>query len=370
MIPSESALRRDGPPRLRARYGALELPYLPLATLPTPVQRLDDLSGELRAEVWIKRDDLSAELYGGNKVRKLELLLADALARGLRRVSTFGAYGSHHCLATATYARALGLEVRLGLYPQPLTEHVLDDLVLSAATGAQLVRLRSVSCLPLVAALWKLLSPPGEVIPFGGSSPLGTVGYVEAGLELADQIAADALPRPDAVVVAAGTCGTAAGLLLGLRLAGLATRVVAVRVVPKVVAHRGVIERLARGCLALLRRAGLPPSAEPTPCAEVELDPHELGRGYGHPTPAAEDAVARFAREGIELETTYTGKAAAALLRRAREDLAGKRLLFWNTFSSADLAARLAAVDPARAVPPAFHDVLRAGGRLTPRPST
>lgn len=347
---------------MRERFGDLRLPYIALGTFPTAVERLDAFGAEIGCELWVKRDDLSGELYGGNKVRKLELLLADALARGCARVSTFGAYGSHHCLATASYARSLGLDVRLALTPQPLTPHVLDDLILSHDTGAELVHVASGDLMPDLAASWRASSPEGEVIPVGGSSPLGTVGFVEAALELADQIAAGELPKPDFIFLPAGTCGTASGLALGLELAGLDCTIVAVQVVPAVITNQGRIAELRTDARDLLVKAGL---ELPDACGAVEvvLDAEEFGPGYGVPTAAAESAMQRFAVHGAVLETTYTGKAAAGLLRWAAGAAKGKRVLFWNTFSSGSLDERLAAADP-REIPEPFHSVLRESGRL------
>ncbi len=360
--PTTPLLVREGPPRLRARCGALDLPWLPLGTWPTPVERLEAVSRHTGADVWVKRDDRSGTLYGGNKVRKLELLLAHALARGRRTIVTLGAYGSHHALATALYGRAVGLSVELALYPQPLTPHVLDDLLLDHAAGATLWRIPHPAVGPLYTATLAARADRGEVISPGGSSFRGTLGHVEAALELAGQIEQGLLPRPDALVVAAGTCGTAAGLAVGLELAGLQLPIVAVRVVPPTIANQLLMRRLRVGCWRLLREVGFRSGKRPPPCA-LEIDPHELGGGYGVDTPAARESVARFADDGIELETTYTGKAAAALLRLARGAYRGKRLLFWHTFSSVDQSARLATVD-ARALPPSFHAPLRAGNRL------
>ena len=210
-----------GSPRLRARYGDLRVPHLRLGTWPAPVQRLETLSEELGTEVWLKSEGRAGRLYGGNKVRKLEYLLADAVARGSQRVVTIGAYGSHHALATATYGRALGLEVDLVLYPQPVTAHVVDDLLASSATGATLLPSRN-AVFAWLRAGWRALTQPRTVsIPAGGSSPLGALGWVEAGLELAAQVEAGELPAPEWVFVPAGTCGTVSGLALGLELAGL-----------------------------------------------------------------------------------------------------------------------------------------------------
>jgi D-cysteine desulfhydrase len=356
----------QGPPRLSTL--GVRLPRVALAELPTPVERLGGLSDELSREVWVKRDDQTGRLYGGNKVRKLELLLGDALARGLDRVVTFGAYGSHHCLATATYGAQVGLKVCLALYPQPVTDHVLDDLLLSHGTGAELVAVNKEGWLSAATQLMIRLARPGEVIPPGGSSPLGTLGYVEAALELVAQVEAGELPRPERIFLPAGTCGTAAGLLLGFQLAGLKTTLVLVRVVTPALGNLTTVRTLRDLALRRLRSAGLSDAlaAQAEAAAEqgavtLDLDPDEFGPGYGHATPAGEAALARLAAEGVALETTYTAKTAASLLRRAGEGEGP--ILFWNTFSSVDVSERLAAVDPAT-LPEAFHPALREGGRL------
>ncbi|MCA8920594.1 MAG: pyridoxal-phosphate dependent enzyme [Planctomycetes bacterium] len=358
-MPPRPDVQAHGPPCLRALCPTLDLPWVPLGQFPTPVERLSGLDEATGAEVWIKRDDRSGALYGGNKVRKLELLLARACVDGDDAAVTIGAYGSHHALATAIYARALGLRAHLVLYPQPLTEHVLDDLLLDHAFGAELTRVSHPVFAPYRSERVAARLGSAARIPAGGSNALGTVGFVEAGLELAAQVAEGALPCPDAIVVAAGTCGTAAGIALGCELAGLETRVVAVRVVPRLIANGLNLRRLRRGALALLRKAGL--GAPLQSRVPVTIETQQLGRGYGASTPAAEDAVRRMAAVGIEVETTYTGKAAAALFRPGA--FAEQRVLFWHTYSSVDLSSTLAEVDP-RALPAAFRPVLIEGGRL------
>jgi 1-aminocyclopropane-1-carboxylate deaminase/D-cysteine desulfhydrase-like pyridoxal-dependent ACC family enzyme len=348
----------SAPPRLSRRFPRLRLPWIPLGKFPTPVERAKGVSRSTGAEVWIKRDDLSAPDYGGNKVRKLELLLGHAVARGCARVITLGALGSHHALATTLHARKAGLDVTLVLYPQPIDAHVADDLLADHALGARLVRSNGPARAFLLAGRELLRPGRAELIPPGGSSSLGTVGHVEAGLELAEQIHAGELPEPDEVYVAFGTGGTAAGLALGFALAGLRSTVIAVRVVPAIVANAPLLAKLGRGARALLRRGG---ARLPRVRSRIELEPRFLGPGYGVATDASRAAVERFMKEdGLQLETTYTGKTAAALLARARS---GKTMLFWDTFSSADIAPLVAKADP-RTVPVEFHADLREAGRL------
>jgi D-cysteine desulfhydrase len=285
--------------------------------------------------VWVKRDDLTALPYGGNKVRKLELILADARRRGRRAVLTIGAEGSNHVLATAIYARELGFATtRAVLFPQPPSQAVAQRLRAFRELGVEVTRVAAKPLVPLGLAARALASlRRGDGAPYligpGGSSPLGALGYVGAALELAAQIAGGAAPEPREIFVPLGSGGTAAGLLLGLRLAGLATRVVAVEVVPRPWVSPWLVARLATAAARLLAERGARVAALRFVASDLDTVRDQLGPGYGAPTPAAVEAVARAAGAGLTLETTYSGKALAALLARPSP---GPRL-FWLTYA-------------------------------------
>ena len=208
---------------LHERYPSLQerLPHLPLGDRPTPVRLLEGLSADGRAPVWMKDDGAFGNgPWGGNKVRKLEWLLPEAQRRG-RTILTFGGLGTNWGLATALYGREHGVRTALALVDQPLDEHVAAQLERLRASGAALhftrTKRRTVLALP-----WLLARHRPYVLPAGGSSPLGVLGYVEASFEIARQVEAGELPEPSHAVVAIGSSGSAAGLALGLRIAGLA----------------------------------------------------------------------------------------------------------------------------------------------------
>ncbi|PIE18524.1 MAG: 1-aminocyclopropane-1-carboxylate deaminase [Proteobacteria bacterium] len=329
-----------------------KLPALGLGRWPTAVRRLDALSEQLGVELWVKSDDASSRDYGGNKVRKLELLLAAARKRGARRLLTVGGIGSNQVLATAIHgARALGLPTRAVVVPQPATQKVLANLERIRRLGVDLIPCKRRAAAP--AVLWaEGRQEDTYTIGPGGSSPLGSLGYVAAGLELGEQVRAGELPPPDEVVLPLGSGGTAAGLWLGLAAAELSTRLVCVRVVERALCNGWLLRLLARRCRSLLERHGvsLPPSGE------LEVVHEQAGPSYGTPTPAAEAACQLAARQGsMALETTYSGKAFAALIARAeggkRAPGPAKRVLFWNTHSSAPTIeptenATLSGLDP------------------------
>src|SRR5262245_13554409 len=341
-------------PHLRA------LPRLPLTALPTPVAPLERLGRAAGiAPPWIKRDDLSGVIYGGNKPRKLELLLGAAGARGRGRVLTFGGLGTHHGLATAACGRAGGLATTLVLVPQPITPHVQRCVRLLHALGAELHLARGPldaarQGVGLLARGW-LAGEPLALVPTGGTSVLGALGYLNAGLELAEQVRAGLLPEPSAVFVALGSGGTAAGMLAGLRLAGLRSRVVAVLVTDILPPSPRRLLRLARACLD--RHA--PGSAAIVREGDLEIERGFAGPCYGAVTPEA--TAARHAleeSEGITLETTYTGKCLAALLHRAPAMPDGGPLLFWDTFSSGEPSNLPEHLPHDETLPPAFRDIL------------
>lgn len=319
-----------------------DLPRFRLTQLPTPVRRLHQLQAEIGAtSLWVKCDDRSGTLYGGNKPRKLEYLVARALERRRAGVLTTGGTGTHHGLATAIAARQAGLRCALVLLPQPVTDHVRETLRLLHAYGADLYLAESIAAvagrvLRLLAAA-KLRGVPLELIPTGGSSALGTVGFVRAGLELAAQVRAGDLPEPDAVFTALGSGGTAAGLLAGLRAGGLRSRVVAVLVTHTLKPTERRLARLATAALRKLRTADarLPPLH--FTAADIEIEGGYLGGGYGVATNAGDAATDLALRtEAMHLEATYTAKAFAAFADAARTGRHGEHLLFWNTFSSVD----------------------------------
>lgn len=332
--------------------GLRKLPHVALADLPTSVERLDGLSDRAGAEIWVKRDDVTASRYGGNKVRKLEYVLGEALARESDSLITSGAAGSHHAVATAIYGASLGLEVHAVLMPQRYSAHAEEHLRRLLLAGARVHPAGSAAAMmprvTAVATRERLRGRRPMVIAPGGSTIAGLVGHVEAGLELARQMEAGVLPEPDSIFVALGTGGTAAGLAVGLAAAGITATVVGVRVVPRAVANQAVLRshmgRVVRHLRALDDRF---PQVASVARSHLVIDHEEIGPGYGVQTSAGRNAE-RLARQyaGLELDATYTAKAFAAALRWARGPLAHKRLLYIHTLNGVDLRPSLEGAPP------------------------
>jgi 1-aminocyclopropane-1-carboxylate deaminase/D-cysteine desulfhydrase-like pyridoxal-dependent ACC family enzyme len=317
---------------------------LVLGTYPTPVHELTQASRG-RCALWVKRDDLTGQLYGGNKVRKLEYILADARARGATRLVTIGAVGSHHVLATTLYGRREGFSVEAALLPQPRTDHVVE--VVRAGLGHGLHAMPAEGYARVVLqVLPRVVGSDAYFVMVGGSSLVGSLGYVEGARELAAQIRAGEMPEPDVVVAALGSGGTVAGIAAGLEMEGIRSLVIGVIVAEPAWFISFRARRLARACL---RRAagGLQEGAGRRGWLDRRLviDRRWLGAGYGVPTEAGGRASEEAARAGLTLDPTYTAKAFAAALERVealRDSSLPKTVLYWHTLSSSPVAPLLA----------------------------
>jgi len=349
-------------PALRGRP-----PRVPFTNLPTRVHPLQRLGRELGiAQLWVKRDDESAAFYGGNKPRKLEFLLGEARAEGKRSVLTFGGIGTHHGLATTLCARTVGLRTILLLLKQPLTEHVRRCLLLDYAAGAELHYASTVAGLTVrglrVCGRELLRGQLPHIIPTGGSSPLGTLGYVNAAFELQEQVAAAELPEPEWIFVPVGSGGTVAGLVAGAKLAGLRARIAGVLVTDLFPPTAERLAGLANKSLGVLRRYAPEMETVRIVADDFRVVSGYVGAGYGTPTAPARRARDLMAElEGITLETTYTAKCLAAMIdAAAAPEYRQARVLFWNTFSSVDPAVHLGPLPDYHALPRPFHQFFTA----------
>ena len=325
---------------LAAAYPLLadQLPKVTLADLPTPVStvQFDTIVGP--RTVSIKHDNVSNAQYGGNKIRKLEYIFQRARARGAERVATFGAVGSNHALATAIFAKRSGLGCTCFLAHQKRTPNIPTTLNMHRKLGTEIVALGS-GVDRLATLRHYLHGRRSWVIPLGGSSWLGATAFVNAGLELAGQIATGDIARPDRIYIATGTMGSAAGLALGLALAELPTELHAVRVVDQDYGSPSAFDRLMRKTAMMLNRLDSSIPADLADRARVRWRDDYFAGGYAVFDEVISNAVALAADQlHLALETTYTGKALAALLGDLLSaQFAGENYLFWNTYNSRSL---------------------------------
>jgi D-cysteine desulfhydrase len=331
-------------PALRGR-----VPWVSLGALPT---RVDDATRVLSAagvpgELWLKRDDLSSPIYGGNKLRLLEHLLGEARQRGITHVYSSGAVGSNFAVATALHAPRVGLAAGAICFPEPLTpEGEQSHRVVQ--TRARVVDVAHWSLLPMAAERVRRQDEQrgarAQVLSQVALSPAALFGYMAAGLELAQQVARGECPAPARIVLPIGSAATSAGILAGLSIARklgigrMAPSLAAVRIAAWPLSRRGRVLSLAVKALAhLAELCGDPALAlDKRELLPISVITDQLGRGYPHPTSAGSTARVAFANAGFAiLDDTYSAKAAAHLLASAASQTGP--VLFWSTKSSAPL---------------------------------
>lgn len=328
-----------------------KLPHVALCDLPTPITKLEQFGAHIGCnQLYIKRDDLTGKrtpdnqhLYGGNKPRKLEFLLADAMTNyDATTIITYGCAGSNHALATATYAHELGLSALLMLKDQPNSYVIRHNLLLDAYYNAQLQfypnnKERNSAADKLLAE-----NPRFYRIPTGGSNSIGAIGFVNAGLELAAQIKAGTMPAPDYIYVATGSCATTAGLLLGLMAAGLDSKVVAVCIEPEEFPDEFSINitKLFKETNEKLHAIDASFPLFDFPSNNLILNKKFCGTAYGLFIPETTVPMKLFKEtEHITLEGTYSAKPIAAIMDDAATGLlAGKIVLFWDTYCGIDFS--------------------------------
>ena len=307
-----------------------EFPRIPLGLFPTPIHRLDHISSLLGTNVYIKRDDLSGLGLGGNKVRKLEFLLAEAQAQGAEVVFTTGGAPSNHAMLTAAAAGKLGMTPILILKKRGVTERRGNQL-LEHLMGTDVRFVDTDDYADIYAEMDRVgqaIGRPYYKIPCGGSNALGSLGYVACAQEIAGQGL-----HFDHIVCAEGSGGTMAGLALGAKLFLPGTRVWGMMV------DTDPFETITP---ALMREAAALLGAELTICPEDYTLRDQCGPGYAIPSAEGNAAIALMAaQEGLFLDPVYTGKAFAGLLALAREGAFApeEKVLFLHTGGAGGLFA-------------------------------
>jgi 1-aminocyclopropane-1-carboxylate deaminase/D-cysteine desulfhydrase-like pyridoxal-dependent ACC family enzyme len=347
-----------------------KLPHVSLGGFPTPVRKLDRLGRDTGInQLYIKRDDLSGRVYGGNKMRKLEFILGHALHSGIKEILTFGFMGANHALATAVTAQQVGLRSISMMMPEPQLPYARSNLLMTYHCGAELHHQRNKRLLILATAyqLIRHKMKNGRLPLFisgRSTSPLGVIGFVNAVFELKEQVMAGEIPEPDYIYVAKGSGGTTAGLMLGIKVTKLKSRVVSVYAKDEKEIDEKNVGQLSNKTALLLH--SLDSSFPRFECSGEDLDiRHDfVGRGYACPTEEGLKAISLMEKdEGISLDSTYTGKAFACLLDDARKGyLRDRVVLFWNTYNSRDFSDAIATVDYHR-LPRGFHRYFERDGQ-------
>jgi D-cysteine desulfhydrase family pyridoxal phosphate-dependent enzyme len=319
-------------------FGALgSLPAVPLVSSATPIEELPRLRATLGGgpRIYVKRDDAIGFAFGGNKVRKMALVAADALAHDADTLITTGGVQSNHARVTAAAAAKLGLRCVLvanGSAPERPTANAFLNRLLGAELRYVPSREARAPAMEEAADELKRAGRRPYVIPLGASTPLGAAAFVRAVVEMLEQT----IP-PDVIVHSTSSGGTQAGIAAGCAMAGVHTRVIGISADDPARSLESAVRRILAGLGPLL---GLGPQGfEDLP---IEIDDSFVGEGYGVATNESREAIELAARtEGLFLDPTYTSKAMAGLIARvrAREFPDNSTILFWHTGGQVGLFA-------------------------------
>lgn len=325
-------------PLSTARDRLLALPHIALGALPTPIDEAPRLAQAIGmgARLVVKRDDALPFGFGGNKVRKLGLVAAQARDDGVDTLITCGGIQSNHCRATAATAARLGMECHIvanGSPPERPTGNALLDLLLGATVHYVADRAARAPAMEALDARLRSEGRHPRVIPLGASTPLGALGLALGICELVQQGVV-----PDVIVHATSSGGTQAGLLAGCALFGVATRVIGISADDPVADIGRVVGKIGSGIEELL---ALPTNALGI-AEHFAADASFVGDGYGIPNEASREAQALAARtEALFTDHWYTAKALAGLIAYARrgEFRDGMTVMFWHTGGQVGLFA-------------------------------
>jgi D-cysteine desulfhydrase family pyridoxal phosphate-dependent enzyme len=310
-----------------------QLPRHSLGFFPTPLSELKNLSWLLKGpRIWIKRDDLTGLAFGGNKTRKLEFLIGDALAQGADTLVTGGAAQSNHCRQTAAAAAMCGLECHLVLGGAPPSV-ANGNLLLDGILGAHIHwsgELRKGENIPQIVAQLKAAGKSPYVVPYGGSSKVGALGYIEAMRELEQQLAGTG-ERISHMVFASSSGGTHAGLMVGKHIFNLASNVIGIQTEKESAGELSLEQTI----LTLANDAAAHLGVEARFSEkDLHLQADYVGGGYGVVGELEREAITLLAtREGILLDPVYTARAMGGLIDLIRRDEFAQddNVLFWHT---------------------------------------
>ena len=330
-----------------------KLPKVQLGFFPTPIHKLDRISEKLGVKLYIKRDDFTGiSLFGGNKIRKLEYLIGDAIEKGCEYVFTFGATQSNHAMQTVCACRRCGLKPVLYLVAvvKPDAADLRSNLLLDKLMDAEVhiieiedgeTKIQAQDrALFLAREQMAKLEAQGHhcyEVPLGGASKIGSAGFIDGYIELEEQLEADGI-HADYIFHGTGSGGTLAGLQAGRKLIGSDTEIISINVSYKDEGYTTRSAELANQSLELIDAAGI----SVNPSVDIHTDLGYYLPGYEIPNEGASDAIRLLAREeGLFVDPVYTGKAFAGMLDYIRSGKVeqGSTVVFWHTGGATALFA-------------------------------
>ncbi|MFP4488269.1 MAG: 1-aminocyclopropane-1-carboxylate deaminase/D-cysteine desulfhydrase [Bacteroidales bacterium] len=317
-----------------------DIPKLEMSLLPTPIHRLNNMSGRLATDIYCKRDDLTGFAFGGNKTRKLDYLVSDAIATGYDSLITFGAVQSNWCRMTATAGKVNGLDVYLVLAGGK-PDRDTANLLLDRLAGANIRFIDSTDRHEIVEEVNRItleLKDRGRqpyFMPVGGSVARGSLGYIKAMAEILEYMEGKSM-NFETIILASGSAGSQAGLVAGQVISGWKGRIVGMAVSRNKAEQEKKVFEITKDSLDLVGYE----YDEQSVSSLIHVEDSYLGEGYRIVTPGCLEAIRDFVQyEGIFLDQVYTGKAAAGLTDYVRKGLIGpdSKVLFIHTGGNVQL---------------------------------
>lgn len=340
-------------PLIMQKYpGLKKIPKENISKRPVPIQKLTGLEKELDCpNIYMKREEFSHDVYGGNKARKYDYQMADILKKRRKIVITSGGIGSNQVLANAIYCKQYGLKAVGFLDNEVLSEQCRYNMLLDYYYGSELHYSKG-QVVMVLKMLWYYLTHRGSYfVWWGTSTPLATIGFVDAAFELKQDIEQGKLPEPDYLFVPDGSTGTTAGLTLGLELAGLKTKVYGVMVAFPLFSTKKSVLGLSMKTYKLLKKydKSIPKITKNMLSKRMDVLKDFFGGEYGLATEEGREAIELFKKcDNVEIDQTYVGKTAAAMIafiRLKKNELQGKTILIWNTLNMVDHSREAASID-------------------------
>lgn len=357
-------------PKLFHAYPQLKgaVPWVSMGTFPTAVQRMDKLGEKCgHPDLWVKRDDLSSDIMGGNKVRVMEFLLAKMKAEGKKVAISPGALGSNQILASAIYGNRLGLKIVGVFFKQCDTDYMCKHMLIDQSMGVEFNHVKNPYFTPFAILYhylrhvdWKKFEAP-FYIPSFGSSATCALGYLNAMFELKEQIDKGEMPEPDYIFVTAGTGGTMAGIELGARLLEMKSIVMGVRITDWIACNERVVASILNRTVRYLNKSGAELPRLKWKKKDVHMIHEFFGGEYAKITDEGVEAKQLCAQvEDLVLDTTYTAKTMAAMLAYLEQHgLKDKTVLFWHTYNTRDLLPYISEDASPKKMPSAFHEYFK-----------
>ncbi|MDH4128616.1 MAG: pyridoxal-phosphate dependent enzyme [Spirochaetota bacterium] len=323
-----------------------KVPWVTLGNFPTRVTLLSNIVKNLPIKsFWVKRDDETSSIFGGNKIRNLEFEFGKIIQLKKKLILAYGSIGSNFTVACCMFGKHFNIPVNLILFDTVRTEDVENNYKINSALANKITFSKSIMFLPyyVIKEVINTHHMDRYLMPPGGTSPLSVLGYINAMFELKEQIDNHELPIPNYIFLPVGTGGTIAGLLIGKTILKLPIKIIGITVFEKFLTNISMIKILIYRSVKYFNSIANTNISAKKIFSEINLVNDFLGDGYAHPTNESNSTIKLLMdNEGLILDGTYTGKGMAGAINIIKSSLkSNDNVLFWHSYNSQDILSKL-----------------------------